>query len=481
MSEKYDVIVIGGGPGGYVAAIRAAQLGLKTACIEKRINKQGKPALGGTCLNVGCIPSKALLDSSWKFKEVKEGLTEHGIKVATPKLDVSAMQERKDKIVLQLTGGIASLFQANKVTWLQGAGKLLAGKKVEFAPLEGDAQILDANNVILAAGSVPVHIPMAQLDNEYIVDSTGALEFDQVPKRLGVIGAGVIGLELGSVWARLGSEVVVLEAVDKFLPAVDQQIGKDALKALTKQGLEIRLGARVTDAEVKGQSVKVGYSDANGDHKETFDRLIVAVGRSPYTEGLLSADSGVTLDERSFIYVNNQCRTDVPGVYAIGDLVRGPALAHKAIEEGVMVAEVINGEPTQVNYDLVPGVIYTHPEVAWVGKTEEEAKASGEDYKTGVVPFAANGRAMAAGDTGGMVKFVADEKTDRILGMHICGPQASELIQQGVVAMEFGATIEDLQLMMFGHPSLSETVHEAALATDFKAIHIAQRKRKNKK
>jgi len=296
--------------------------------------------------------------------------------------------------------------------------------------------------------------------------------------RLGVIGAGVIGLELGSVWSRLGSEVVVLEAVDAFLPPVDQQLAKEARKILTKQGLDIRLGARVTASEVKGKKVNVTYTDADGEHKEVFDRLIVAVGRRPVTQNLLAADSGVTLDERNFIYVNQQCRTDVPGVYAVGDLVRGPALAHKAMEEGVMVADVIAGEHTQVNYDTIPWVIYTHPELAWVGKTEEELKSSGEPYKAGVVPFAANGRALAAGESYGMVKFVADEKTDRILGMHVLGPQASELVQQGVIAMEFGATIEDLQLMVFGHPTLSEAVHEAALAADFKAIHIAQRKRK---
>lgn len=478
MSDKYDVIVIGGGPGGYVAAIRAAQLGMNVACIEKRINKQGKPALGGTCLNVGCIPSKALLDSSWKFHEAKDAFAEHGIQVGTPKIDVAAMQARKDKVVLQLTGGIAQLFQANKVTWLQGSGKLLAGKQVEFTPLDGEVQTLSADNVILASGSVPIDISVAPVDDDRIVDSTGALEFSEVPKRLGVIGAGVIGLELGSVWARLGAEVVVLEAVDKFLPAVDQQLAKEALKVFGKQGLDIRLGARVTGAAIKGKSVTVSYTDGSGEHEEKFDRLIVAVGRRPFTENLLSADAGITLDERSFIYVNSQCRTDVPGVYAIGDLVRGPALAHKAIEEGVMVAEVIAGEHTQVNYDTIPGVIYTHPELAWVGKTEEEAKSAGEPYKTGVVPFAANGRALASGEASGMVKFVVDEKTDRVLGMHVLGPQASELIQQGVVAMEFGATIEDIQLMVFGHPSLSETVHEAALATDFKAIHIAQRRRK---
>ncbi len=478
MADKYDVIVIGGGPGGYVAAIRCAQLGFNTACIEKRINKQDEPALGGTCLNVGCIPSKALLDSSWKYHEAQSSLADHGIKLGDVSLDLDSMHKRKDTIVRNLTGGIAQLFKANKVTWLQGSGQLKSGKQVEFTPLEGDAQTLQAENIILAAGSVPVEIPPTPIDQKLIVDSTGALDLPEVPKRLGVIGAGVIGLELGSVWARLGSEVVVLEAVDTFLPTVDQQIAKDARKQFSKQGLDIRLGARVTGSEVKKNQVVVNFTDKDGDQQETFDRLIVAVGRRPYTEALLSQDAGVSLDERNFVYVDNQCRTDVPGVYAIGDLVRGPALAHKAIEEGVMVAEVIAGEHTQVNYDAVPGVIYTHPEVAWVGKTEEEVKESGEAYKTGAVPFAANGRAMAAGETGGMVKFVADEKTDRILGMHVVGPQASELIQQGVVAMEFGATIEDLQLMVFGHPSLSETVHEAALAVDYKAIHVAQRRRK---
>ena len=479
MSDKYDVIVIGGGPGGYAAAIRCAQLGLKTACIEKRVNKQGKPALGGTCLNVGCIPSKALLDSSWKYYEAKNKLANHGVVVNAPKIDLKQMQKRKDEVVLKLTGGISALFQANKVTWLQGAGKLLSGKQVEFTPNEkGDVETLQAENVILAAGSVPTEIGVAPLQDDLVVDSTGALEFTTVPKRLGVIGAGVIGLELGSVWARLGAEVVVLEAVDSFLPNVDTQISKEAFKLLGKQGLDIRLGARVTGSEAKGKKVTVNYEDKGGEHSETFDKLIVAVGRRPMTGELLAQDTGVSLDERNFIYVDGQCRTDAPGVYAIGDLVRGPALAHKALEEGVMVAEVIAGEHTQVNYDAIAAVIYTHPEVAWVGKTEDEVKASGEAYKTGVVPFAANGRALAADDADGMVKFVVDEKTDRVLGMHVIGPQASELAQQGVIALEFGATIEDLQLMVFSHPALSETVHEAAMATDYRAIHVAQRRRK---
>ncbi len=483
MSEKYDVIVIGGGPGGYAAAIRCAQLGLNTACIEKYVNKQGKPALGGTCLNVGCIPSKALLDSSWKFHEAKESFGDHGIKLDTVKMDIAQMHKRKDEVVQQLTGGIASLFKSNKVTWLQGTGKLLPKKRVAFTPLkEGEEeQVLDAENVILAAGSEPVNIKDAPLKDDVVVNSTGALEFDSVPGRLGVIGAGIIGLELGSVWSRLGSDVVVLEAVDTFLPQVDQQLAKETYKVLGKQGLDIRLGARVTGTSVKGKKVTVSYSDSSGDHEETFDRLIVAVGRRPMTDNLLASDAGVELDERGFIHVDSQCRTDVPGVYAVGDLVRGPMLAHKGIEEGVMAADVIAGENTQVNYETIPLVIYIHPELAWVGKTEEEVKASGEPYKTGVAPFASNGRALGAGDTAGLVKFVVDEKSDRVLGMHALGPQASELVQEAVIAMEFGASVEDLQLMVFGHPTLSETVHEAALATDYRAIHLAQRRPKKKK
>lgn len=477
MAQSFDVVVVGGGPGGYVAAIRCAQLGMSVVCIEERAHK-GKPALGGTCLNVGCIPSKALLDSSWKYLEAKTTFAAHGIQVKDVSIDVPAMIARKDEVVKQLTGGIASLFTANKVAWLKGHGKLLANKQVEFTASDGGAvEIIEAKNVILAAGSAPVRIPVAPVDDEVVVDSTGALEFDRVPKRLGVIGAGVIGLELGSVWARLGAEVVVLEALDAFLPMVDQQIAKEAGKLLAKQGLDIRLGCRVTATEVKKKQVKVTYAGKDGEKSEVFDKLIVAVGRAPWTQNLFSADSGIALDERRFVAVNASCQTVVPGVYAVGDLVRGPALAHKAMEEGVMVAERIHGEKTQLNYDAIPGVIYTHPEIAWVGKTEEQVKASGEPYKTGVVPFAANGRALAAGEVHGMVKFVADEKSDRLLGLHIIGPQASELVQQGVVALEFGASMEDLQLTVFSHPSLSETVHEAALATDYRAIHIAQRRR----
>lgn len=477
MSDSYDVVVIGGGPGGYVAAIRAAQLGMKVACIEERLH-QGKPALGGTCLNVGCIPSKALLDSAQKFHEAKESFSDHGIIASDLKMDVAAMQKRKDTIVKNLTAGVSSLLKANGVTWLQGHGKLLAGKQVEFTPAEGEAKVLDARNVILATGSAPIDIPVAPINGVTVVDSTGALAFDEAPKKLGIIGAGIIGLELGSVWNRLGSEVVILEALEEFLPMVDRQIAKEGYKQLSKQGLDIKLSSRVTGSEVKGKKVTVNYQDDSGEQSLTVDKLIVAVGRRPYTQDLLSADSGVTLDERSFIFVNGTCQTAVPGIYAIGDIVRGPALAHKAMEEGVMVAEIIAEHKSEMNYDTIPAVVYTHPEIAWVGQTEEQVKASGEGYKTGVFPFAACGRAMAANDTIGMVKIIADEKTDRILGMHVIGLQASELIQQGVIAMEFGSSVEDLQLMVFGHPSLSEAVHEAALDVDGRAIHVAKRKRK---
>jgi dihydrolipoamide dehydrogenase len=477
MSQSFDVVVIGGGPGGYEAAIRAAQLGFKVACIEKRVHK-GKPALGGTCLNVGCIPSKALLDSTHRYHEAAHDFAVHGIRIDKMSFDVGAMQARKDTVVSQLTGGVAQLLKGNGIAWLQGTGKLLAGRQVEFTPLDGGVEIIDAKNVILAAGSEPVSIPVAVLVDDLIVDSTGALELQSVPKRLGVIGAGVIGLELGSVWSRLGAEVVVLEAVDAFLPACDKAVAKEAQKVLGKQGLDIRLGARVTGTEVKGKKVTVKYADKDGEHSEVFDKLIVAVGRRPYTEGLLAPDCGITLDERRFVHVDGQCRTSVPGVFAIGDLVRGPMLAHKAMEEGVMVAELIGGHHAQINYDTIIGVIYTHPEVAWVGKTEEQAKSEGIDVKTGQFAFAVNGRALAANDTAGFVKFVADAATDRLLGMHVIGPGAGDLVHQGMIALEFGASVEDLQLMTFAHPTLSEVVHEAALSVDGRAIHAIQRKRK---
>ena len=480
MSKQFDVVVIGGGPGGYVAAIRCAQLGLSTACIDKWVNKEGKGVFGGTCLNVGCIPSKALLDSSHKYKEVTEKFALHGITTSDVNMDVPAMVQRKDQIVKNLTMGVATLFKANGVTALEGTGKLLAGRKVEFTNHAGVTETIEAENVIIATGSVPVEIPPTPLTDNIIVDSTGALEFTEVPKRLGVIGAGVIGLELGSVWSRLGSEVVVLEAQDSFLSMVDQAVAKEAKKLLTKQGLDIRIGARVTGSEVNGDEVTVTYQDAVGEQKITFDKLIVAVGRRPFTEGLLAGDSGVTMDERGFVFVNHYCSTDAPGIWAIGDVVRGPMLAHKASEEGVMVAERIAGHKAQLNYDVVPSVIYTSPEIASVGRTEEQLKADGESYNVGMFPFAANGRAMACTDTEGFVKIIADAETDRILGAHIIGPNAGDLCQQVVIAMEFGSSAEDIGMMVFAHPTTSEVVHEAALAVNNAAIHKANRKPKKK-
>ncbi|KUM44308.1 MULTISPECIES: dihydrolipoyl dehydrogenase [Pseudomonas] len=478
MSDKFDVVVIGAGPGGYVAAIRAAQLGLKTACVERYKGKEGKIALGGTCLNVGCIPSKALLDSSYKYHEAHEGFKVHGIDAPNVTIDVPTMIGRKDQIVKNLTGGVATLFKANGVTLLEGNGKLLSGKKVEVTGLDGNVQVVEAENVILASGSRPIDIPPAPVDQKVIVDSTGALEFQSVPKRLGVIGAGVIGLELGSVWARLGAEVTVLEALDKFLVAADDQVSKEAYKILSKQGLDIRLGARVTGSEVKGEEVTVNYTEGGEEKQITFDRLIVAVGRRPVTTDLLASDSGVESDERGYIYVDDYCATSVPGVFAIGDCVRGLMLAHKASEEGVMVAERIAGHKAQMNYDLVPSVIYTHPEIAWVGKTEQALKAEGVEVNVGTFPFAVSGRALAANDTAGFVKVVADAKTDRVLGVHVVGPSAAELVQQGAIAMEFGSSAEDLGMMVFSHPTLSEALHEAALAVNGHAIHAVNRKKR---
>lgn len=479
MAQQYDLVVIGGGPGGYEAAIRAAQLGYKVACIEKRIHN-GKPSMGGTCLNVGCIPSKALLDSSHRYESTQHDLQAHGITTGDVSIDIATMQARKTKVVEQLTGGVAQLLKGNGIDWLQGTGKLLAGKKVEFTPLEGDeVQTLEPKYVILASGSVPVNIPVAPVDEALIVDSTGALAFDQVPATLGVIGAGVIGLELGSVWRRLGSQVVIFEALDSFLPMADKALAKETQKVLTKQGLDIRLNAKVTATETKDGKVTVKYNQAGEDKEQTFDKLIVCVGRKPYAEGLLSDDAGITLTERGFVEVDDQCKTSVDGVYAIGDLVRGPMLAHKAMEEGVMAVERIHGHAAQVNYDTIISVIYTFPEVAWVGLSEESAKEKGIEVKTGQFPFAVNGRALAAGEPAGFVKFVADAKTDRLLGMHVLGSGAGDMVHQGMIALEFVSSVEDLQLMTFAHPTLSEAVHEAALSVDGRAIHAIQRKRKS--
>jgi dihydrolipoamide dehydrogenase len=480
MAQQFDVVVIGAGPGGYVGAIRAAQLGLKTACIEKWADADGKPVYGGTCLNVGCIPSKALLDSTHKYHEAQTGFGAHGITAAGLSMDIATMMNRKGAIVAQLTRGVAGLLKANGVTALHGTGRLRAGRKVEFTAHQGAAEIIEAGNVILATGSAPIEIPAAPFDGDVIVDSTGALEFDAVPKRLGVVGAGVIGLELGSVWARLGAEVVVIEALEDFLIPVDQQISREALKIFGKQGLDIRLHSRVTATELAGsgaeRTVKVTYVEGDQEKHQEFDRLIVAVGRRPVTEGLLAPDCGVNLEERGFVHVNEFCQTDMPGVYAIGDIVRGPMLAHKASEEGVMVAERIHGRKAQLNYDCIPSIIYTHPEIAWVGATEQQLKAKGEPYNTGVFPFAASGRALAANDTAGMVKILAHAETDRLLGCHVIGPSAADLVQQIVIAMEFGSSAEDIGMTVFGHPTLSEAVHEAALAALGHAIHIPNRK-----
>ena len=475
MSDSFEVIVIGSGPAGYVCAIRCAQLGLKTVVIEQNVGSNDQPQLGGTCLNVGCIPSKALLDSSHRYAEAAGHLSDHGIGVSDVTLDIAGMMARKEKIVSQLTGGVSGLLKANGITVVTGTATLNAGRQVEVSSADGSSRSYTADHVVLAAGSEPAVIPPAPIDGDRVVDSTGALCFDAVPQRLGVIGAGVIGLELGSVWARLGSEVVMLEAMDQFLPNMDEQIAAESAKIFAKQGLNIRLGARVTGVSVSGDGVDVTYSQGDASETGRFDRLIVAVGRSPRTTGLFSADSGVTVDERGFIFVNDYCATEAPGVWAVGDIVRGPMLAHKGSEEGVMVAERIHGKSAQLNYDVIPSIIYTHPEVAAVGKTEQELKAEGIDYKAGTFAFAAIGRALASGETEGMVKILSDADSDQILGAHVVGPSAADLVQQIVIAIEMAASTEDLQLMVFGHPTMSEAVHEAALAVDGRAIHMVNR------
>ena len=489
MADKFDVIVVGAGPAGYVAAIRCAQLGLKTACVDNWINDKGKPSLGGTCLNVGCIPSKALLQSSEMFEQANSEYKHHGIELDSVKLNLPVMMDRKEKVVTELTQGIASLLKANKITSITGTAKLLADKKLEVVGVnenstENNKTIYSAENIIIASGSSSTELVAAPLSSDLIVDSTGALAFTEVPERLGVIGAGVIGLELGSVWRRLGAEVVVLEAQDAFLPAADEQIARDAKRILQKQGLDIRLNARLLGTKIISGSgdtakeqVQVSFQNEKGDQSEVFDKLIVAVGRKPNTDHIFDQEAELLLDERSYIHVNDQCETSQPGVYAIGDVVRGPMLAHKGSEEGMMVAELIAGKYAEINYDLVPFVIYTHPEIAWVGKTEQQLKAAGENYKVGSFPFVASGRAKAQGDTHGLVKILSHGETDRVLGVHILGVHASELIAQAVIAMELGASTEDLALTIFAHPSLAEAVHEAALAVDNRAIHIAQRRR----
>ena len=472
----YDVIVIGGGPAGYVAAIRSSQLGLSTACVEEFVDDSGNAVFGGTCLNVGCIPSKALLDSSHRFYEAAGHLDTHGIKVEKVKLDLSVMMDRKDSIVKKLTGGIGGLFAANKVTPITGRGKVIAGNNVEVTKSDGTSETIAAKNIIIATGSSPIEIASAEFNNN-IVDSTGALEFTEVPKTLGVIGAGVIGLELGSVWARLGSKVTVIEAMDDFLFMADKEIAKDSLKDFKKQGLDIKLGSRLVASKNLKKSVKISYENSAGTEEMEFDKLVVAVGRRPNVQNVFSEDSGVHLDERGFISVDDHCQTSASNVWAIGDVVRGPMLAHKGSEEGVMVAERIAGKHAEMNYDLVPSVIYTHPEIAWVGKNEEELKSENRSYKVGKFPFAASGRALAVDQSTGFVKVISDESTDTILGVHVFGPSAAEIVQQALISMEFGASSEDLGLTIFSHPTVSEALHEAALAVNNQAIHIGNKRK----
>ena len=470
--ERYDVLVIGAGPGGYVAAIRAAQLGLKTACVERWIGKEGKPALGGTCLNVGCIPSKALLESSEQYHRARHGLAAHGIEVGEVGIDPAAMVARKDKIVRQFTGGIAGLFKKNGVTWLQGSARLAGDGKVQVTGGDGATQTVAAEHIIIATGSRPTPLSVAPVDGERIVDSAGALDFTGIPARLGIIGAGVIGLELGSVWARLGSDVTLLEAMPDFLPAADRAIAAQAQKEFAGQGLNIRLGAKVTAAKTGKDAVTVDFEDGDGAQQAQFDRLIVAVGRQPVTDGLGLEAAGVACDERGFIPVDERFRTPAEGIYAIGDVIRGPMLAHRASEDGIAVAEGIAGQHCHVDYGTIPWIIYTWPEIAWVGRTEQALKAEGVPYSVGAFPFQANGRARAMEAAQGQVKLLAHAETDRVLGVHIMGPHASELIAEAVVAMEFCASAEDIARIVHAHPTLSEALHEAALAAHRRAIHV---------
>ncbi|AXK71881.1 dihydrolipoyl dehydrogenase [Lysobacter sp. TY2-98] len=471
--QQFDVVVIGAGPAGYHAAIRAAQLGLKTACIDAALGKDGQPALGGTCLRVGCIPSKALLDSSRQFWNMHHIFDQHGISFSNEKIDVGTMVGRKDKIVKQFTGGIAQLFKANKITTFYGFGQLQPGNVVVVKQHDGSTVELKGTNVIIAAGSDSIELPFAKF-GEHIVDNVGALDFTEVPKRLGVIGAGVIGLELGSVWNRLGSQVTILEGLPNFLAAADGEVAKVAAREFKKQNLDIRLGCKVSNTEVKKDGVHVSYTDDKGATQElVVDKLLVAVGRRAATKNLLADGTGVKVNERGQIEVDEHCHTGVDGVWAVGDCVRGPMLAHKGFEEGIAVAELIAGLPGHVNFDTIPWVIYTEPEIAWVGKTEEQLKAEGIPYKAGSFPFAAVGRAVAMAEPAGFVKVLAHAETDTVLGMHLVGANVSELVHEGVLTMEFKGSADDLARICHAHPSLSEAVHDAAMAVHKRAIHKA--------
>jgi len=466
--KSFDVVVIGGGPGGYIAAIRAAQLGLNTACIDEWRGADGKPALGGTCTNVGCIPSKALLQSSENFEQAGHHFADHGVKVKGLELDLAQMMKRKDKVVKSNNDGIVYLFKKNKITFFHGRGSF---GKSPTEVMVGD-ETLQAKHVIVATGSNPRALPGAEFDEKQILSNTGALAMAEVPRRLGVIGAGIIGLEMGSVWRRLGAEVTILEALPAFLGIADEAIAKEAAKVFAKQGLKIELGVKIASVDKK-KTVKVQYTASDSSSKTLeCDRLIVSIGRVPNTEGLNAAGVGLKLDERGFIAVDDDCRTNLPNVWAIGDVVRGPMLAHKAEEEGVVVAERIAGQKPHLDFNTIPSVIYTAPEIAWVGKTEQQVKASGVEYRTGVFPFSANARARALGDPTGLVKFIADAKTDEILGVHIMGPMAGELIAEAVVAMEFRGSAEDIGMIVHAHPSLSEALKDAALGVDKRSLNI---------
>jgi dihydrolipoyl dehydrogenase len=472
MAQSFDVVVIGAGPGGYIAAVRAAQLGFKTACIEGWKNAKGELALGGTCLNVGCIPSKALLASSEEFEKASHHLADHGITATGVKMDVARMQARKDAIVTKMTKGVEYLFKKNKIAWLQGFGKLLNGG--DTYTIEAGKETVQAKYVIVATGSKARHLPNVTVDNEIICDNEGALAFAAVPKRLGVIGAGVIGLELGSVWRRLGSEVTILEALPAFLGACDEAISKEAWKQFTKtQGLNIKLGVKIDKVTSRKTGVAIEYTDDKGlAQKLECDRLVVSVGRVPTTDGLGAQAVGLKLDARGFIEVDGHCRTNLPNVFAIGDVVRGPMLAHKAEDEGVMVAEIIAGQKPHLDYDAIPWIIYTSPEIAWVGKSEQQAKAEGLAVRTGQFPFSINGRALGINEPVGFVKIVADAATDRVLGMHIIHARASDLIQEGVTTMEFSGAAEDIARITHGHPTLSEVIREAALNVDKRSLNM---------
>ncbi len=474
MSSEWDVVVIGAGPAGYVAAIRCAQLGLKTVCVDEWRNHKGESALGGTCLNVGCIPTKALLESSHLFHQAKVDFEQHGITASSLEMNIETMQARKNKVVHELTQGVQSLLKENNVELIHGRAKITAVDTVEISSRKTRTKIdeLKTGHIIIATGSSPVRLQQANLKEGYILDSAAALELDAVPERLGIIGAGAIGLEVGSVWSRLGSQVVLLEAMRGFLSIADSKLARLVKTSLIKQSLDIRLNTRMVSAKVKNNKVHVVYEDANGEKKEVFDKLVIAVGRKPNSDRLFGEELGIEKDERCFIMVDGNCQTSVPHIYAIGDVVRGPMLAHKGSEEGIMVAELIAGHHAEVNYDLIPSVIYTHPELAWVGKTEDECKAAGLKTKVGSFPFVASGRARAMAETEGLVKIITDAETDRVLGVHIFSVHASELIAQAVLMMEMQATAEDIALTMFAHPTLSETLHEAALSVHGRAIHI---------